>query len=88
MNKLDPVLSKACDEIIQNLLTIQEPNKKQVKEEIIKICTKYALERIPRNYEILSMVKESDFNKLKKVLLRKPAKTASGVSVPSYSSGL
>jgi len=81
MNKLDPVLSKACDEITQNLLTIQEPSKKQVKEEIIKICTKYALERIPRNYEILSMAKESDFDKLKKVLLRKPAKTASGVSV-------
>ena len=77
MNKLDPVLSKACGEITQNLLTIQEPSKKQVKEEIIKICTKYALERIPRNYEILSMVKETDFDKLKKVLLRKPTKTAS-----------
>jgi len=81
MNKLDPLLSKACGEITQNLLTIKEPSKKQVKEEIIKICTKYALERIPRNYEILSMAKESDFNKLRKVLIRKPAKTASGVAV-------
>ena len=63
------------------LLAIQDPSKKQVKEEIIKICTKYALERIPRNYEILSTVKDADFAKLKKVLLRKPAKTASGVSV-------
>jgi elongator complex protein 3 len=63
------------------LLTIQEPSKKQVKEEIIKICTKYALERIPRNYEILSVAKEDDFDKLRNVLLRKPAKTASGVSV-------
>ena len=81
MNKLDAVTSKACNEITQNLLTIQEPSKKQVKEEIIKICTKYSLERIPRNYEILSMAKEADFDRLKKVLLRKPAKTASGVSV-------
>jgi elongator complex protein 3 len=81
MIKLDPTLAKACGEITQNLLLINEPNKKQVKEEIIKICTKYALERIPRNYEILSMVKESDFEKLKKVLLRKPTKTASGVAV-------
>ena len=79
MNNLDPVVSKACDEIMKNLLIIQEPSKKQVKEEIIKICTKYSLERIPRNYEILSMAKERDFDKLKKVLLRKPAKTASGV---------
>ena len=76
MNKLDPVLSKACSEITKNLLTINQPTKKQVKEEIIKICTKYALERIPKNYEILSMANNSDFDKLKRVLIRKPAKTA------------
>ncbi len=81
MSKLDSVFSKACSEITQNLLTINEPSKKQVKQEIIKICAKYALERIPRNYEILSMVKEDDFNKLRKVLLKKPIKTASGVAV-------
>mgnify|MGYP001329282696 FL=1 len=81
MKKLDPLLSKACSEITQNLLTINQPSKKQVKEEIIKICTKYALESIPRNYEILSMANNSDFDKLRKVLIRKPAKTASGVSV-------
>ena len=81
MSNLDSVFSKACSEITQNLLTIDEPSKKQVKEEIIKICAKYSLERIPRNYEILSMVKEEDYNKLRKVLLKKPVKTASGVSV-------
>ena len=81
MIKLDSIQSKAYAEITQNLLIIQEPTKKQVKAEIIKICTKYALERIPKNYEVLSMAKKSDFDKLKKVLIRKPAKTASGVSV-------
>ena len=63
MSKLDSVFSKACSEITQNLLTINDPSKKQVKQEIIKICAKYALERIPRNHEILSMAKESDFDK-------------------------
>ena len=48
MNKLDPELSKACTEITKNLLTINQPTKKQVKEEIIKICTKYALNRIQK----------------------------------------
>jgi elongator complex protein 3 len=81
MKELEPALAKACSEITQNLLLINQPSKKQVKEEIIKICTKYALERIPRNYEILSTVKELEFDKLKKVLLRKPTKTASGVAV-------
>lgn len=81
MSKLDSIFSKACSEITQNLLIIDEPNKKQVKEEIKKICAKYSLERIPRNHEILSMAKESEFNKLRKILLKKPAKTASGVAV-------
>ena len=81
MNKLDMVFSKACSEIKQNLLSINEPTKKQVKEEIKKVCAKYSLEKIPRNHEILSMAKEADFAKLKKVLLKKPIKTASGVSV-------
>ena len=81
MSKLDSVFSKACSEITQNLLTINEPSKKQVKEEIKRICAKYSLERIPRNHEILSMAKESEFDKLRKVLLKKPVKTASGVAV-------
>lgn len=81
MNQLDPIVSKACSEITQNLLTIQKPSKKQVNAEIIKICTKYALKKIPKNYEILSTAKKSDFDSLRMVLLRKPAKTASGVAV-------
>ena len=48
MIELDSVQSKAYTEITQNLLTIQDPSKKQVKEEIIKICTKYSLDRIPK----------------------------------------
>ena len=78
---MDSAFSKACIEITHNLLTINKPTKKQVKEEIKRICAKYSLERIPRNHEILSVAKESDFSKLRKVLLKKPVKTASGVSV-------
>ena len=81
MSKLDSTFSKACSEITENILTINEPTKKQVKAEIKKICAKYSLERIPRNHEILSMAKESDFSKLRKLLLKIPIKTASGVSV-------
>ena len=81
MDNTNPIFSKACNEITQNILTINKPSRKQVKEEIKKICAKYSLDRIPRNHEILSMADESDFEKLRKVLLKKPAKTASGVSV-------
>lgn len=75
------VFSKACSEISQNLLSIEMPTKNQIKSQIKKICTKYALERIPKNHEILSTVNGADYTKLQKILLKKPVKTASGVAV-------
>ena len=71
----------ACYEISQELLKINEPTKNQTKIEIKRICNKYSLERIPKNYEILSTVKGKEFELLQKVLLKKPVKTASGVAV-------
>lgn len=81
MNKQDGIFFKACSEITCNLLTVEAPTKQQVKSEIKKICAKYALERIPRNHEILATVQGDNFVKLKKILLKKPIKTASGVAV-------
>ena len=81
MSQSETLFSKACCEISQNLLTEIAPSKKKVKAEIKKICSKYSLERIPRNYEILAMVKGSDFSKLRNVLLKKPIKTASGIAI-------
>jgi elongator complex protein 3 (tRNA carboxymethyluridine synthase) len=81
MQKSQIEFYRACSEISQNLLSIPQPNKSVVKKEIKKICSKYSLERIPRNYEILSKVTGDDYTKLQKVLLRKPVKTASGVAV-------
>ncbi len=81
MQQSGTLFSKACGEISQNLLTVAEPTKKQVKSEIKKICAKYSLERMPGNHEILATVKGSDFSKLQKVLLKKPVKTASGVAI-------
>lgn len=75
------VFSKACSEISQNLLSIEMPTKNQIKSQIKQICTKYALERIPKNHEILSTVNGADYTKLQKILLKKPVKTASGVAV-------
>ena len=73
--------SKICAEISQNLLQIQEPTKSETKLTIKKVCTKYALSRIPKNYEILSTVSGKSYEKLQNILLKKPVKTASGVAV-------
>lgn len=72
---------KACKEITQNLLAIENPTRQQVKAEIKKICAKYSLEKIPKNHEILAAVSGNDFTKLRRSLLKKPVKTASGVGV-------
>lgn len=81
MPKAESLFSKACQEISQNLLTEDEPNKTLVKSQIKKICSKYSLERIPRNYEILATVSGADYAKLCGVLIKKPVKTGSGVAV-------
>jgi elongator complex protein 3 len=71
----------ACKEISKNLLFIPNPTDKDAKKEVKRICIKYALERIPRNYEILSHVTGPEYLRLQKALVRKPVKTASGVAV-------
>ena len=81
VQKTEIVFEVACLEISKNLLAISNPTNHDVKREIKKICIKYSLERIPRNYEILAEVKGPDFIKLQKALIRKPVKTASGVAV-------
>jgi len=73
--------SRACSEISESLLQIVEPTKSQAKSEIKRVCTKYSLDRIPKNYEILATVNGRSYEKLQNVLLKKPVKTASGVAV-------
>lgn len=75
------IFSQACQEISHNLLAIEGATKNQIKSQIKQVCTKYALERIPKNHEILSTVSGNDYSKLQKILLKKPVKTASGVAV-------
>ena len=81
MQRSKTTVGDACVEISQNLLAMTNPTRNDVKKEIKKICVKYSLERIPRNYEILAEVQGTEFMKLQKALLRKPVKTASGVAV-------
>jgi len=80
MQKTDD-FTRACEEIVQNLLVIRNSTNNTIKNEIKDVCAKYSLERIPRNSEILSMANPVDFKKLQNILLTKPVKSASGVAV-------
>ncbi len=81
MSRHDQDLRLACVEITSNLLRAKNPSRGQVVAEIKRACSKYSLDRMPRNNEILSSVSGRDFARLRPVLLRKPVKTASGVAV-------
>ncbi|HEU5487435.1 MAG TPA: tRNA uridine(34) 5-carboxymethylaminomethyl modification radical SAM/GNAT enzyme Elp3 [Candidatus Nitrosotalea sp.] len=81
MQRAQVTFEDACKEICNSLLAISNPTDKDVKKEVKRICTKYALERIPRNYEILASVAGPEYIRLQKALVRKPVKTASGVAV-------
>jgi elongator complex protein 3 len=79
--QIETTFEDACKEICENLLAISSPTSNDVKKQVKRICTKYSLERIPRNYEILASVTGQEYIKLQKALVRKPVKTASGVAV-------
>jgi elongator complex protein 3 len=81
VQKVEITFEDACKEICNNLLSISSPTDRDAKREIKKVCIKYVLDRIPRNYEILSAAENMDYLRLQKALVRKPVKTASGVAV-------
>ncbi len=81
MQKLSENFLHACREICERLSEIENLEKNQIKNEIKETCSKYSLERLPRNSEILSAATEEQFPILQKVLLKKPVKSASGVTV-------
>ncbi len=70
-----------CSEISSTLLTLKEPTGSRIRSEIKRICAKYSLNKIPRNHEILAAVPDSGSDALRSLLVKKPAKTASGVAV-------
>jgi len=81
VQKSEVTFEDVCKEISEGLLSISNPTEKDTKREVKRICIKYCLERIPRNYEILAQVSGQDYLRLQKALVRKPVKTASGVAV-------
>ncbi len=81
MGGRDAAFSMACGEIVRGLLAAGRPTGRRVREEIKRACAKYSLDRIPGNREILSAASGPEFARLRRVLVTRPVKTASGVAV-------
>jgi len=75
-----------CREIIGELLQQKTLTRKIVEKTAKKICKKYDLPDIPSNVQILQLCNVEERRKLKDVLLMKPVRTISGVTIITVAS--
>ncbi|MGA3192881.1 MAG: tRNA uridine(34) 5-carboxymethylaminomethyl modification radical SAM/GNAT enzyme Elp3 [Candidatus Bathyarchaeia archaeon] len=72
---------KPIEEIIKNLMRIPAPSSSDLDRTKAKAASKYGLQRIPSNSEVISMLKQGEKRKLLPLLRRKTTRTLSGVTV-------
>ncbi|MEM3011358.1 MAG: tRNA uridine(34) 5-carboxymethylaminomethyl modification radical SAM/GNAT enzyme Elp3 [Candidatus Bathyarchaeia archaeon] len=71
----------ACREILEALMKIDTPTRKDVETLKVRIAGKHHLERIPSNSELIKFLRENEKQKLMPLLRRKATRTISGVTV-------
>jgi len=74
------VFKKACLEIIEELLCIPSPTKRDVNRQKVKVCRKYKV-KYPSNSELIKYLKPNERSKLLHILKLKPVRAISGVNV-------
>ena len=73
--------TEAYREIIQQLLEMPSPTKKDLDRIKMKIARKHSLNKVPSNAEIIAHLKPEESTKLLPILRRKVVRTISGVTV-------
>lgn len=73
--------TKAYREIIQRLMELPSPTKKDLDAIKMKTARKHRLNKVPSNAEIIEHLKPEETTKLLTVLRRKTVRTISGVTV-------
>ena len=71
----------ACGEIARGLLALEHPTIQDARRITKSVCARRSLERLPGKTEILEAAGRQGYGRLRDVLLKKPAKTGSGVAV-------
>lgn len=87
-NEIVNVIIADIESVSKQIFVERYANQKHLRRIIFDVCAKYALSRVPKNHEILSAATCKDhiidndiLQTLRQILLKKPAKTASGVAV-------
>ncbi len=81
MQRNEEVYDVACKEIASIISDMREPDVRTVKRVIRKVSAKHGLPSLPKNANILANLSVQSYDKLRKLLMVKPTKTASGVAV-------
>lgn len=74
-------LNLACEEIAKELITRENISREDFFHIKRKASMKYKLSNIPQNSSILSLIPPEKYEVLRKFLMIKPVRTASGISV-------
>jgi elongator complex protein 3 len=74
------LFKKACLEIIEGLLGIPSPTKRDVNRQKVKVCRKYKV-KYPSNSELIKYLKPNERSKLLHILKLKPVRAISGINV-------
>jgi elongator complex protein 3 len=74
-------LQSELREIIDTLLSIESPTKRDVEKAKFKVTRKYNLGYIPSNSEIISLLEDDEWDQLISILRRKATRALSGVNV-------
>ena len=74
-------VDQTCSEIARCLLDMDNPTREDARKVIRDVCLRLSPERIPRKQEILAAAGSGGYSRLRRILLKKPAKTGSGVAV-------
>ena len=74
------VFKKACLEIIEGLMVIPSPKKRDVSKLKVKVCRKFKV-KYPSNSELIKYLKTDERRRLLQILKLKPVRSISGVNV-------
>ncbi len=77
---MSEVVEKLSSEILERLQVLESPSRDDVNKVKIDVCRKYRSPSIPSNSEILQLLPESLFPRLKGLLTGKQVRSASGVT--------
>lgn len=80
-NLQEKEVNLACKEIANGLISKENVSHEDFLKLKRKVCMKYKLKMIPQNSAILSLIPSEKYESLRKLLMIKPVRTASGISV-------